>query len=292
MMPSFGSPLEPHLDEIVRWAGQASVAEQFADDEAKMSAICEAMGRALWLLRCALSVVATDADAERGVSRHKAVFVGHMARLCKLFDAFYMHTAENQLEIAGVVSRLIFETEIRLSYLMERGTRKSVASYVLASYRAEKECLVDLSDKASARKLTPAERQIRAKIRSSLRSDGIREADLLVNRVWDMDGKSTRHMLQALGREWQYGYGFAMNSRWVHGSWLELRHYQLSREGRYYMPSPGWAAVDARMAVPITILCLDATQRYLKWSRGDPDRVVRHAIEALMQWLRKANASQ
>jgi hypothetical protein len=273
------------MDDIVQWVACAPAAEDLAAEGAMMNAACEAMGRALYLLRAALSVVATDGAAERGVSKHRAVYVGHMVRLCKLFDAFYMHTAKNQLEIAGVMSRLIFETAIRLSYLIEKGRRASVASYILASYRAKKDCLADLNAKAATRKLTAIEKRIRASILRSLRSDGIREADLMSNKVWDMDGKSTRHMLQALGREWQYGYGFAMNSRWVHGDWMELKLYELEKRGRYYMPSPDWSAIDARMAGPITVLCLDAAARYLKWSRGDPEGAIRRVIAALMQWL-------
>jgi hypothetical protein len=278
------------MDEILKWVDVAPRPADLEGEGETMRVVCDAMGRALYLLRASVSVVPNDLIAARGVSRHRAVFIGHMARLCKLFDAFYMHVAKQQLEIAGVLSRLIFETEIRLSYLIEKGTRKSISTFILSSYRAEKECLIDLRAKAKKRRLTPIEKRIRMKIRHALRADGFSEAKLLANKIWSMDGKSARDMLKELGREWQYGYGFGMESRWVHGSWLELKNCQLAQQGRFYMPEPSWTGVDVRAAVPLTYHCLDLAGRYLTWSKGDPNREIRNAIRALAGWLIELDA--
>jgi hypothetical protein len=89
-------PLRAHLVDIVRWCDAAPNPAELGDEGAMMNVLCDGMARTLYLLRAAASVAQNDTTAQRGLSRHRAVVVGHMVRLCKLYDAFYMHVAKNQ----------------------------------------------------------------------------------------------------------------------------------------------------------------------------------------------------
>jgi hypothetical protein len=98
------------------------------------------------------------------------------------------------------------------------------------------------------------------------------------NKVWDIDGKNVRALLQALGRDWEYSYSFGNTSRWVHGGWLELKQYHLQREGSRFVPRLEWGDPDTRTASPITWRVLQTAGTFLKWAKSDPDGIVREAL--------------
>lgn len=232
-----------------------------------MTFLVEAMDRCLYLLRAGVALAPNDQVAEHGYSKRKAVIVGHMVRLTKLYDGFYLHVAKRQLELAGVMSRLIAETEVRLNYLMTKATPHSYKSFILASYRSEKESLVDLGAKARIRPLVPIEKRIRTSILKNLKRDRISTRRLLQNKTWNIDGKDFRALLGALGRGTEYPYAFGSASRWIRGTWLELRLYHLIRKGRYFMPRLDFGDPDTRTAGPITFVCLDTLLAFLPGRR-------------------------
>ncbi|MES1976967.1 MAG: DUF5677 domain-containing protein [Pseudomonadota bacterium] len=250
-----------------------------------MQFLTEAMGRALYLLRTGVALVPNDEISTNGYIKRRAVVVGHMVRLTKLFDGLYLHIANRQLELAGVMLRLIFETEIRLNYLMTKASSKSYRSYILASYRAERENLMDLDAKAKTRRLVPIEIRMRTSILKHLRRDGISRKQLLRNRVWDIDGKNVRELMRDLGRQEFYSYSFGSSSRWIHGSWQELYHYHLQKVGSRFVPRLEFGDPDTRSAAPPTIICLDTLLAYLNWSRGDPGGSVRRLLAEFRDML-------
>lgn len=267
-----------------------TTAETQSSEDLDLDQLCREMGAALYLIRVATAAVPDDTISLRGYTRHRAVVMGHMVRLGKILDAFYYHFAKNQNEICGILSRLIFETEIRLSYLIKFGLRKATKTYILAFYRAEKTCLVDLKEKSRMRPLTPIEKRIKRKIMQSLQEDGITLKELLANKVWDIDGKPVKAMLKALGREWEYGYSFAMQSSWVHGNWHELKSSHLERRGRHYLPSMESRSADIRIGAPVFLRCLEVTQKYLAWSKADPDRIIRKAVKEVLVRISEIDA--
>lgn len=250
-----------------------------------MQFLTEAMGRALYLLRTGVALVPNDEISTNGYIKRRAVVVGHMVRLTKLFDGLYLHIANRQLELAGVMLSLIFETEIRLNYLITKASPKSYRSYILASYRAERENLMDLDAKAKTRRLVPIEIRMRTSILKHLRRDGISRKQLLRNRIWDIDGKNVRELMRDLGRHEFYSYSFGSSSRWIHGSWQELYHYHLQKVGSRFVPRLEFGDPDTRSAAPPTIICLDTLLAYLNWSRGDPGGSVRRLIAEFRDML-------
>ncbi len=234
----------------------------------------EAMNRCFYLMRVGVSLAKTKNESMNGFSKNKAIIVGHMVRLCKLYDGYCLHICKRQLELAGIFQRLIIETEIRMSYLIKKGTKVSFDSYILASYRSEKETIADLNKKGQERELSLIEKRIRSTILKRLKEDKISQQKLLKNKVWNTDGKDTRAMLRALDREYEYSYLFGTSSRWVHGNWLELRLYHLNRIDKYWQPNLSYGQPDTRLVIPITVLCLRVLLRYIKWAKSDPDEII------------------
>jgi len=272
-----------NLAEIEQWAENAPHPNDFKTENDALKFFMEVMCRSLYLLRTGVVLAPTDEKAQRGYVKHQAIIAGHMIRITKLYDGFCQHTANRQLELAGVMMRLIFETDIRLRYLMEVKKPSAFRSYVLTSYRSEKASLIDLNAKAKKRKLIPIERRIRNAIRKELREDGIGVNELINNRNWRIDGKDVRGMLKYLGREGDYSYTFGSSSRWVHGGWLELKKYHLIKKGRYYMPRLDWGEPDFRVVAPITGMCLDTLTKYLIWNKSDPDGIVQNISSKLFK---------
>lgn len=105
--------LKRNLLSLADWLQNAPVPSSFGSKDALMTFLVdEVMSRTLYLLRVGVSLAPNETVAERGYSKHRAVIVGHLVRLTKLYDAFSLHVARNEFEIAGIFNRLIFETEL------------------------------------------------------------------------------------------------------------------------------------------------------------------------------------
>ncbi|MGR3219283.1 MAG: DUF5677 domain-containing protein [Candidatus Anammoxibacter sp.] len=270
------------LGELHQWIDNVPHPSKFSSETEALQFFMEIMGKSLFLLRAGVATASTDKKAELGLVKRQAVIAGHMVRITKLYDGFYLHCANRQLELAGIMVRLLFETDIRILYLIKVNTQSSIRSYILTSYRSEKESLKDLNAKAKKRPLIPIEKRIRNAIRKELRNDGIGINELLSNRNWKVDGKDVRGMLKALDREEDYSYGFGSASRWIHGGWLELKKYHLNKNGRYYQPRLEYGDPDFRLVASMTYMCFDTLEKYLIWNKSDPDEVLREIIEKFL----------
>ena len=165
--------LYKNLAEIESWIKAAPSPSAFKNDDDFMNTIVEGMSRTLYLLRVGVSLAPSEGKAVTGYSKHHAIIVGHMIRLAKLFDGFCIHVAKRQVEHAGVFMRLIFETETRMRYLISSKSKKAFKSYVLTSYRSERQSLIDIEEKSKKRPLVPIEKRIKKSIMKCLRQDGI-----------------------------------------------------------------------------------------------------------------------
>jgi hypothetical protein len=277
--------LKRNLLSCVAWLESAPAPSSFETKDALMTFLVEEiMSRTLYMLRVGVSLAPSETVVERGYSKHQAVIVGHLVRLTKLYDAFSLHVARNEFEIAGIFNRLIFETELRISYfLASKNKRRALRSYIFTSFRAERESLIDLTEKRKRGPLIPIERRMIRSMMRDLREDGITFKELRKNKAWNVDGKDTRAMLKALGREWEYAYGFGGSSRWIHGGWLELKRFHLKKKQGFYEPQLDYGVPDPRVAAPTTILVLEVLLKFLKWNRSDPDSLVSPIIEGLKE---------
>jgi hypothetical protein len=272
-----------NLGAIEDWIANAPDPASFQTNDEFMVFIVELMSRSLYLLRTCISLVSSEEIAARGHSKHNAIIVGHMVRTAKLYEGLLIHISSRQLELAAIFSRLIFETTIRTIYLINsKSKRKSIRSFILASYKPEKEILKDLKNKASTRPLIPIEKRMRRKIQARLKKDGISIGELMKNKVWDIDSKNFREILKHLGFGSIYSYGFGSSSHAVHGDWYEISQHHIAKTGRFYSPKLNYDDPDPRIACSLTHLCLDALLIFLKWAKSDPDQIVTPTVRNLL----------
>ena len=162
-----------NLKNIKAWVDFNSPPPDFATNTEFMKFVVEIMNRSLYLLKAGVASTPDAKTAQKGYTKHRAIIVGHMVRLTKLYEGALIHICGPQLELALVFFRPIFETAIRIEYLINsKPKKKSGRSFILASYRPEKEILQDLKNKAKERPLIQIEKRMKRKIASRLKKMG------------------------------------------------------------------------------------------------------------------------
>ena len=268
-----------NLKNIKAWVDFNSPPPDFGTNTEFMKFAVEIMNRCLYLLKAGAASAPDAETANKGYAKNEAIIVGHMVRITKLYEGVLMHICSHHQELAHIFFRLILETAIRIirmEYLItSESPKKSFQSFILASYRPEKEMLQDLDNNAEQRPLIPIEKRMRRSIISWLREDGITEKELFNNTVWDVDGKNFRDIMNVFDLDSMYSYGFEIASHHVRGDWFDIAYYHLKQdEGQYYTPDLFFTEPDPRTACPITGVCLDSLLKYLKWNKSDPDNII------------------
>lgn len=265
------------LHAIDQWA--TIPLSQLTNNDDFMAVAMELMNHAQYLLFVGISLAPTQMQAENGVTRRRAIVLGHLVRIHKLYNALRYHTANKERNICAIFDRLLIETVFRAEYLMKARTN-SFRSFVLTSYRPEKQMLDDLRQKSSLRPFEPIERRMMASIKHCLRQDRVSVEELKANKNWDLDGKSFRQILSDLGCERGYAYGFGIGSHWIHGDWFDLRRHHLKRTDGRYRPRWDDDVPDPRGVCPSTILCLSL--KFAKSRKGSHHESRRiHGVNAL-----------
>ncbi len=204
----------------------------------------------------------------KGYSKHRAIIVGHMVRMSKLYEGFLMHTEKHQYELAGIFIRLIYETDVRIDYFFDSNhKRKTFRNFILISYRAIKAQLKEFINLSQSRSLTAQEKRMRKNMMKLLKSDGITRVELLNNTNWELDRKDFASLLRHLNREDEYASIFGHSSTFVHGNWHDINSFHLTKDGKYYLPKLQYTNVDLRIATFITYICLNRLLAYVKWNQ-------------------------
>jgi len=99
-----------NLAEIDKWIEDAPTPGSFQRNDDFMGLTVELMNRALYLLRIGASLAPNERVANIGFSKQKAIVVGHLVRLAKLYEGLLIHITKRQAELAAIFARLIFET--------------------------------------------------------------------------------------------------------------------------------------------------------------------------------------
>jgi hypothetical protein len=251
---------------------------RLSSDNDYMIYVMELMNFAHYLIKVSASIAPNQVIADRGYSKHKAIVTGHVVRLSKLYHGFAYHVSKSEVELAYIMTRLIFECITKMEYLFT-AEKSSFRSFVFTSYRSQKEILHNLDLIKSERKLMKIEKSIIKKIKQSLRSDRISLSQLRANKNWKLDGKDFKQILASMKKEIDYPFLFGRASSFIHGDWSEMKIFNLEKRGRYYIPNLSFAGSDPRLALPVTIGCLNAVTDFLKWNKSDPQENVMLIIQ-------------
>ena len=228
-------------------------------------------------------------EGKTGYNKQDAVIVGLFVRLCKLYDTLCLHVAENHGEIVQIFVRLIFETSIKIEYLI-KNDKNPVENFIFTSYKATKEQYEDLLEKEKSRGLIEIEKRILLKIKGQLEEDEIDVTKLLKNKDWKLDAKTFKDILRELNFESAYSYIFGSGSSYVHGDWKDLRANHLRCKNGIYSPELKYDRVDPRYICPMSVVCLDTLVKLLVWNKSDPDKFIISIAKKLEELVRKFDA--
>lgn len=259
-----------NIEKIRFWIAHCPDPRKFYDNNDFMNIYTQIMNFTLYLIRVSIALSKDEESNARGLTKNNAIIYGLIVRIAKLYDGFTKHIADHELELALIFSRLIFETEVKIDYLLNsKNKRKSLQSYIVGSYKPEKEILLDLNNKSKIRELCPLEKRIKMKIVNRLKHDGLTQKKILNYSRWDIDGKNFKQLLKDLDRESQYSYLFGSLSHHVHGDWYEIDLYHIKKVNGRYFPNLTYSISDPRLVGPISMLVLDRLVIFVKFTKND-----------------------
>jgi len=274
-----------NLHSIKLWIENSPPLDSLNSNDDFMVLIVKAMNKCLYLIKVSLLMV-TEQELKAGFTTEKAIIVGHMVRVYKLYEGFLYHISQHQLEIAMVFLRLIFEATSRMKYLIRNSNNEETfSSFILTSYRSEKEVLDDLNRKAQSRPLIEIESRIMRSIKYHLGDDKITEEALAANKNWKIDGKSARDLLASMGEEALYPYLYASSSHYVHGDWHDIKQYHLQEKDGFIHPKLDYSIPDPRPTIAASRIVLRAAVKFLEFRNTDPSRAVVTLLDHMEEFL-------
>lgn len=247
-----------------------------------MSTLVELSNGVLCLLKIVAILYPDEKSRKCGYTRRKAILVGLFVRMVKLYECLLDNICKKRGEITLILTRLIFETQVKMEYLM-KSKSSSYKSFVGSSFRAEKETLLDLEAKKKQRTLLPIEKRMMKSVKKAMKEARISKKELLLMRRWKLDGKNFRALLRDIDQDESYLYMFRTPSHVVHGDWADLLRNHLKKEDRFYRANLEFDSPDPRLLAPITMKTLDFLTKYLRKLRLDRDRTISSLTDKLLK---------
>ena len=239
-----------------------------------MSLMCELMGATDWLFQSACIFSKLN-----GLNRNQAIITGHLIRIRKLYRGLRIHCSENQLELASIFHRLIFETIAYMIYMVKNESNpETYDSFVVTSYMEDRELLFFLKEQDRERELLNIEKRMLSSIRAELKQHKISENTLKNCKHSKVDGKTFKQILEDIGfsnkgDKYNRAYEFYRSaSRPIHPSWRNMSKYNLIQRGDFYFPHIDFNSVDVRAAGTITVMCLGILLTYTELLREWNDK--------------------
>lgn len=256
---------------------------EFKTKAESMRFVAEVMNRCLYLLRIGAASASNEEAAKTGYTKSKAIIVGHIVQLAKLYEGALIHICGPQPELTRIFFRPILEVAINMKHLIQ--SRGEVCSSVgSASCPSELEMFRVLENKAKGRALTPIEHRINELILSQLKKDGISRKELTCNNQENIEKRNVPPSCENSSyNDSLYMYLFQKETDWVHRGWHDLRSYHLTQTGDYYMPDLRFDEPQPRLGCQLTQVCLETLTIYLKWNQSDPDNELTSIIRKLLK---------
>lgn len=257
------------FNEILYWLKSVPQLDKLSRTEL-VQLMLQLMDCTLFGFRYVISLnPSSDYKKFAGYSKHRAIIIGHMVRIAKLYEGFLLHSSKGQYELAGIFTRLIYETDVRLDYfLASKNKKKTMRNFILISYKALKSQLREFDDLSKHHnKLNSLEKEIKKGIMKLLKNDGISKKELFMNKNWNLDGKDFASLLRHLNRENEYAPIFGNSSSFVHGGWHDINSFHLIRYKNHYLPKLHYSAVDLKITTATTYVCLNRMLSYIQWNK-------------------------
>jgi len=248
--------------------------ESFSHEGQFMEVAADLMKAVLPHLANASGLVPTDAPGWKG---NDAILMGMMVRLLKLGRAFYDQIIENRLEIAWILTRCIYETSVRLRYLIKKNDPSEFEGFLLAGSESEVRLRSDIErniEERGGEKLPIEERMLASLDRHA--DAGFLEATF---KKW----RDCRRLGEAIGLDDEaYRGGFQIPSLAVHGFASDLFRLHLEAvDSEYYIPSPDWTRLRPQILTANSLFLISAIADYVVFRLGQDEPGAKDWMEDL-----------
>ena len=210
----------------------------------------------------------------------RAVLMGHMVRLFKLYDTLAILTVERRTEAAWIICRALVDTIINLTYLLKDPARSK--RYVRQSLAYEKKLMEEIQRRLQDPPL-PIETRMLRSIQATFDRAGVNPAEI---KAQEWRGLSSERKARAVGLEILYEFGFRVASHNTHGTWHDLEFYQLELVDGDYRPEIRFHNPRPQILELATVGSLDAVEEYLRFIAEEKDIApVLESVRTLRDWF-------
>lgn len=219
---------------------------------------------------------------------HKAILIGHMVRLFKLYDTFLLLVAADRSEVAYIFCRLIIEVGIHLEFLMKKGDAKVFKEYQHASLAHDKkylERMIQHHDRdARLGNLGPLKKEISLAFERA----GFQIPEIADKPEWGGSFRDTFKKAQAVGAELEYNSVFRYSSHAVHGTWSDIEHFHIFHRGDTYLPKTSFKPVGPELLPGMAQYCQTVAMEYIVFMWVSNKNPLMEPLGGLGNWFHRA----
>ena len=217
-------------------------------------------------------------------NKYQAIILGLYVRIYKLYDSFCYHTSKSQVEISMIFLRLIYESSIKMQYLI-KNDETSAKSFIFTSYKSHTEGIKYFKKLEKQRELATIEKRLLEKWRHQINEDSIAEETLLKNKIWKMDKKSFKDLMREFNIDHLYPFAFGNSSSAVHGDWNDIKFHHINFSDGSYHPDLEYNRTEPGYITGVSINCLNKMNEFLKWNDADPDNAITWIIKPFLEFI-------
>jgi hypothetical protein len=202
-------------------------------------------------------------DPEKGkFARNQAICAGLLIRIAKFMIAVaQLASSARREDVVMALNRSIVESAINLRFLLHKNEERFFDQFARFSLGPERELydIIQANIKQRGGDVWPIEQRMLSSIDRVCRLTGVKIED--VDRKYGDWAGGLRERAKAVGDEALYSTQ-RIASHAVHGTWADLVLHHLEEKDGGYVPDPSWSDVDARLMLPVCLVCSEAAQEY------------------------------
>lgn len=203
-------------------------------------------------------------DRPKLLDKNKAIIVGLIIRLTKLYQSFLDQIAQKRQEIVSILARCIVETAINIKYLLNEISDEKFQDFITYSLLNEKDFYELIKKNIDERgNILPIEERMLTSIKNSFEMSEIDIDNMPQKKLnqWKKDGIFGR--FKSVEMEGFYSL-YSMLCHSAHGNWQDLIMFNLNKEGDLFSSNLGWTYPDFRSMLPYNFIILDVCRKYLE----------------------------
>lgn len=215
---------------------------------------------------------------------NQATVVGLFVKQVMLYKDYIEAYRSNKIYLCCLYNRVIYESFIKMQYLMKYGT-EAQKTYRLYSYKDRyKFYKSHLSSKNGYFKVR------NGKFLQDLVDDGIEIKDL-DNMHKSFCGKNFRQLVEEFNEDYFYSSVYGIGSDSIHSDWGDIRQNYLQKTiDKRYVVCQNFENIPAhfRMLIPLVDILIDSNNKFIDWNKSiDPCLGILSSYKSILDEMKR-----